>query len=105
MTTATCRQCGTNYMDYAADGICGCCKARVKLGRPPVAPLPRVAKAMAVYRRVRVTAPHSSRAGQVGIGRELACSWAVQFGDGRRCSFRKNVVEVLDICESTLSGN
>jgi hypothetical protein len=90
MTIATCHACGQEYFRFAQGTVCGLCRVRGITGpRAPVAPV------VPVWHRVRVIAPHSSRLGQVGIGRELTTSWAVQFGDGRRCSFRKNAVEVL----------
>jgi hypothetical protein len=87
MTIATCHACGQEYFRFSQGVVCGLCRARgLAILRAPAAP---------VWHHVRVIAPHSSRLGQVGIGRELVCSWSVQFGDGRRCSFRKNAVEVL----------
>ena len=100
MTTSTCRHCGANYVEYAADGLCGRCKVRRKLGLPPpVPPLPRVAKAkaMPVYQRVRVTLPGSSRAGQVGLARAWKTRYWVNFGDGTKpMMFRSQNVEVLE---------
>ena len=87
VTIATCHACGQEYFRFSGGVVCGLCCARGITGpRAPIVP---------VWHRVRVIAPHSSRLGQVGIGRELTTAWAVQFGDGRKCSFRKNAVKVI----------
>ena len=95
MTTTTCRHCGANYVEYAADGLCGRCKVRRKLGLPP--PVYKRVRVTPVYKRVRVTLPGSSRAGQVGLARAWKTRYCVNFGDGSKpMMFRSQNVEVLE---------
>lgn len=84
-----CDGCGEDYLRSGSGYYCGACKA-VRRGATAYRGVPPG------YHRVRVVAPHSSRCGKVGIGRELATRWDVRFDDGRVCSFCRNAVEVLE---------
>lgn len=87
MSRATCAQCGATYYQHGPGYICGLCRVRGIIA-PPTSVLP-------TYKRVRIIAQHSSFYARVGIGREMATRWEVEFGDGRKCSFRREAVEVI----------